>query len=75
MVLFIVPIIAFASNSKQKTILYVSSFAETTYWSEKTEESLLKTFKSENYNINLRPFQSLLNDFCILILVLLLYHD
>ena len=53
MVLFIVPIIAFASNSKQKTILYVSSFAETTYWSEKTEESLLKTFKSENYNINL----------------------
>ncbi|MEA5099522.1 MAG: hypothetical protein VB011_03260, partial [Bacteroidales bacterium] len=53
MVLFIVPIIAFASNSKQKTILYVSSFAETTYWSQKTEESLLKTFKSENYNINL----------------------
>ncbi|MPL81102.1 Sensor histidine kinase RcsC [bioreactor metagenome] len=53
MVLFIVPIIAFASNSKQKTILYVSSFSQSTYWSEKTEESLLKTFKSENYNINL----------------------
>ena len=53
MVLIIVPIIAFASNPKQKTVLYVSSFAESTVWSQKTEESLLKTFQSENYNINL----------------------
>ncbi len=53
MILIIVPILAFASNPKQKTVLYVSSFAETTYWSQKTEKTLLETFKNENYNVNL----------------------
>ncbi len=53
MILIIIPILAFASNPKQKTVLYVSSFAETTYWSQKTEKTLLETFKNENYNVNL----------------------
>ncbi len=48
----IIPFIGL-SNNNQKNILYVSSFGEDTYWSQKTEKALIKTFEQENYNVNL----------------------
>src|SRR5690554_1533094 len=48
----IIPFIGL-SNNNPKNILYVSSFGEDTYWSQKTEKALIKTFEQENYNVNL----------------------
>ena len=47
------PLFVFSKNDNQKTVLYVSSFAQNSRWSIECKKNLINQFKEENYSIKL----------------------
>ncbi|MFA6200287.1 MAG: response regulator [Bacteroidales bacterium] len=47
------PLLGFSKNDNQKTVLYVSSFSEDSYWSQESKKALMTKFNDEKYSIKL----------------------